>query len=350
VTIANRELGRYRVGARVGSGGMAVVYRGRDERLGRPVAIKVLADNLAADDGFRERFVREARLAAGLSHPNIVHVYDTGEDADGRPYIVMEYIDGESLAATVQREDRLSPQRVAEIALDCCAGLEYAHAAGLVHRDVKPHNLLVDRRGTVRIADFGVARSLDSATITRTGSVLGTTAYQAPEQARGEQVTTAADIYGLGATLYQLLTGQTPGVRRRVATLSPDVPAHLRDAVMWCLASDPAGRPTAGALAAALRRPPDGVTRVLTPPGDDDRTRVIRSHGGRLPLPGVRRAVAVLSVMLVILTAAVVVDSLGGGAPAPRHHHRTRVSGPAPGATPAMSARHLADWIRAHSG
>jgi eukaryotic-like serine/threonine-protein kinase len=349
VTIANRELGRYRVESRVGSGGMAVVYRGRDERLGRPVAIKVLADNLAADDGFRARFVREAQLAAGLSHPNIVHVYDTGEDADGRPYIVMEYIDGESLAATVQRVDRLSPQRVTEVALDCCAGLEYAHAAGLVHRDIKPHNLLVDRRGTVRIVDFGVARSLDGASITRTGSVLGTTAYQAPEQARGEQVTTAADMYSLGATLYQLLTGQTPGLRSRVAALSPDVPRALRDGVMRCLAADPLARPTAGALTAALTRPADEVTRVMAAPGAEQPTRAIPARRHRSPLPHLRLIAAALAVMLVILIGAVALSSRGGGA-APRHHHRAHVAAPAPGATPAKSAHHLADWIRAHSG
>src|SRR5262249_34339161 len=152
---------------------------------------------------FRERFVREARLAAGLSHPNIVQVYDTGEDDDGRPFIVMEFVDGESLVETLRRETRVAPVRVVEIGLDCCAGLGYAHGAGLVHRDIKPHNLLADPRGRIKIADFGIARSLGGAALTMTGGVVGTANYLAPEQARGEQVTTAADMYALGVTLYQ---------------------------------------------------------------------------------------------------------------------------------------------------
>jgi eukaryotic-like serine/threonine-protein kinase len=151
--------GRYTVERTLGGGGMAVVYLARDEELDREVAVKVLADHALGDDAFRERFVREARMAASLSHPNIVTVYDTGE-ADGRPFIVMEYVEGETLAALLAREKRLAPTEVVELALQVCAGLDHAHEAGLVHRDVKPQNLL--RRaddGIVKIADFGIARS-----------------------------------------------------------------------------------------------------------------------------------------------------------------------------------------------
>jgi eukaryotic-like serine/threonine-protein kinase len=264
---ALEELGRYRVENVLGGGGMALVYRARDEELDRPVAIKLLADNLAADEAFRKRFLREARLAAQLAHPNVVQVYDSGE-ADGRPYIVMEYVEGETLADLLARRGRLPPAEAVELALQVCSGLEHAHRAGLVHRDIKPQNLLIRGDGTVKITDFGIARSAHGTRLTETGSVLGTAAYLAPEQAAGEEVTPAADVYALGVVLYELLAGRTPRTAETLTQflvrgqeqpipelreLAPDVPEALEDVVMRCLARIPEYRPpSAGALGADL--------------------------------------------------------------------------------------------------
>jgi eukaryotic-like serine/threonine-protein kinase len=260
-------LGRYQVVDVLGGGGMALVYRARDEELDRPVAIKLLADNLAADEAFRKRFLREARLAAQLAHPNVVQVYDSGE-ADGRPYIVMEYVEGETLADLLSRRGRLPPSEAVELALQVCSGLEHAHQAGLVHRDIKPQNLLIREDGTVKIVDFGIARSARGTRLTETGSVLGTAAYLAPEQAAGEEVTPAADVYAVGVVLYELLAGRTPHTAESLTQflvsgqtqsipelreLAPEVPAALEDVVMRCLARIPEYRPpSAGALAASL--------------------------------------------------------------------------------------------------
>ena len=264
MSTAERRTKRYRQMQVLGHGGMATVELAHDLELDRPVAIKRLAANLATNDEFKQRFVREARLAARLSHPNIVAVYDVGED-DGLPFIVMEYVDGETLADLLHRRGRLEPDEAVALALQACAGLETAHEAGLVHRDVKPQNLLVTPGGTVKIADFGIARSLDGTQLTQAGTVLGTAGYLAPEQAAGETVTAAADVYALGAVLYELLTGRPPYVadslaelaaRQREGTivpvreLAPEVPAAIEDAVMHALARDPEYRPpSAEALA-----------------------------------------------------------------------------------------------------
>ena len=178
--------GRYRLGRPLGHGGMATVYLGRDSELDRPVAVKVLAENLAGDAVFRERFLREARLAARLSHPNVVSVYDAGEDADGRLYIVMECVEGETLADVLRERGRLPAAEAVGLALQACRGLAHAHAAGLVHRDVKPQNLLLREDGTLKIADFGIARAAETTALTQVGTVLGTAAYLSPEQALGE--------------------------------------------------------------------------------------------------------------------------------------------------------------------
>jgi serine/threonine protein kinase len=176
--------GRYRLERPLGHGGMASVYLALDTELDRPVAVKLLAENLSGDESFRVRFVREARLAAGLSHPNVVGVYDAGEE-DGRPYIVMELVEGETLADVLARRKRLPPDVAVGLALQACAGLERAHAAGLVHRDVKPQNLLVRRDGTLKVADFGIARAAEATALTQVGTVLGTAAYLSPEQLAG---------------------------------------------------------------------------------------------------------------------------------------------------------------------
>ncbi len=199
---------------------MSSVYRATDRVLERTVAVKVLAEHLSDDEKFVARFRREALAVAKLIHPNIVQVYDTGVDAD-RHYIVMEYVEGRSGAQLLQSLGALSPQIAAEIGIQACAGLEYAHRHGIIHRDVKPGNLMIiggpaardgassrrDGEMTVKLTDFGIARAAEQTRLTQVGSVVGTAAYLAPEQARGEEATPAADVYALGVVLYQLLTG-----------------------------------------------------------------------------------------------------------------------------------------------
>jgi serine/threonine-protein kinase len=333
------DLGRYRLDRALGSGGMAIVHLAHDRELDRVVAVKRLADNLAHDGSFRDRFLREAQLAAPLSHPNVVRVYDFGHDPDGRPFIVMEYVEGGSLADALARDGALSPARVVAVARDCCAGLAYAHAAGLVHRDLKPQNLLLDPDCRVKIADFGIARTLDGTSLTLTGSVLGTAGYLAPEQAGGEQVTAAADIYSLGVTLHQLVTGTMPG-----PDASQPLPDPLRGAVASCLDPDPARRPTAEALSAMLDEPATLVAPPRVPPRHVTPVRGMRN--GRL-------AAALLAVLIVAVIVIMAATSGGAGPPTPatHHHHRQRATAAIPqGATPAAQARLLARWLRQHAG
>jgi serine/threonine protein kinase len=252
--------GRYEIERPLGHGAMAVVDLARDHELGRHVALKRLAENLARDDDLRERFVREGRLAARLGHPNIVRVYDVGE-ADGRPYIAMEHVDGETLADLLARRGKLSPAEAEDLGAQAARALAAAHAAGLVHRDVKPHNLLLRSDGVLKLGDFGIAVGLEGTRLTMAGTVLGTAAYLAPEQARGEHVTGAADVYALGLVLVEMLTGQPD----RAARLDR-VPPGLADIVRRCLALDPAARPTADELERALGGDRSAApTRILEP-------------------------------------------------------------------------------------
>jgi len=350
LSTVDTDLGRYRLDRALGSGGMAIVYLAHDRELDRVVAVKRLADNLAHDRSFRDRFLREAQLAAPLSHPNVVRVYDFGHDPDGRPFIVMEYVEGGSLAEALARDGALSPARVVAVARDCCAGLAYAHAAGLVHRDLKPQNLLLDPDCRVKIADFGIARTLDGTSLTLTGSVLGTAGYLAPEQAGGEQVTAAADIYGLGVTLHQLATGTMPGPEA-----SQPLPDPLRGVVARCLDPDPARRPTAEALSAMLDEP---ATLVATPAATAATLVATPRVPPRAVTParGVRngRLAAVLLAVLIVAAIVIVAATSGGsGSPTPaaHHHHRQRATAAIPqGATPAAQARLLARWLRQHAG
>ena len=216
-----RMLGdRYEVGDVIGRGGMAEVHEGRDRRLGRRVAIKILRPDLARDPSFQARFRREAQSAAALNHPNIVAVYDTGEDAlvgtDGTsvvvPFIVMEYVDGMTLRQLLASGRRLLPERALEITSGVLSALDYAHRHGIVHRDIKPGNFMLTRSGNVKVMDFGIARAINEAgsTMTATSAVMGTAQYLSPEQARGEVVDARSDLYSTGVLLYELLTGEPP--------------------------------------------------------------------------------------------------------------------------------------------
>jgi serine/threonine-protein kinase len=285
--------GRYQVEARIGSGGMAEVYRGFDPVLNRTVAIKVLHSQFARDTSFVQRFRREAQAAARLNQPNIVGVYDTGAD-DGTQYIVMEFIEGRTLAEFMQTGRRPTPVQAAEIAQKIAAAIAAAHAQGVIHRDIKPGNVMVTRDGTVKVMDFGIARVLGPETAPQTSAVLGTASYLSPEQAQGGPVDARTDIYSLGAVLYELLTGQPPftgdtpvavaykQVNETPAvpsSINPDVPARLDAVVMKALSKNPSNRyQTAQEFSADLGRVIAGQEVEATPlmPADTaDATQVI---------------------------------------------------------------------------
>jgi eukaryotic-like serine/threonine-protein kinase len=251
--------GRYQLGSLLGVGGMARVYLATDRVLERQVAVKALRASDAQDPLFVERFRREARAAARLSHPNIVAVFDSGSDAD-QPYLVMEYVPGQSLAQVLHRQGRLTPRRAVELAIQVCAALAAAHAQGLVHRDIKPANVLVGEDGQVQVTDFGIVKASAATTLTGTGTVLGTAAYLSPEQAQGGPVDARSDLYGLGCVLYELLCGSPPfgsGVDRSPVAIAtrhvseppeppsarnPQVNPALDQVVLTALAKDPAQR------------------------------------------------------------------------------------------------------------
>src|SRR5579885_1195562 len=201
--------GRYRLEARIGAGGMSTVYRAHDETLERPVAIKLMNREVASDSDQLERFRREARAVAQLSHPHVVGVIDAGED-EGRPYIVFEYVEGETLKERIRRAGRLPIAEAVAYAIEIARALGAAHARHIVHRDVKPQNVLIDEEGSAKVTDFGIARTLDEEGLTADGRVVGTTDYVSPEQALGQQVTGQSDLYSLGIVLYEMLSGEVP--------------------------------------------------------------------------------------------------------------------------------------------
>jgi serine/threonine protein kinase len=203
--------GRYQVQSRLGFGGMSTVHLAFDKRLERRVAVKLLAEHLAEDPTFVSRFQREAQAAARLIHPNIVQVFDSGQDErTGQYFIVMEYIEGSSCAEILRDDGWVEVDEAVAVIEQACEGLHYAHRHGVVHRDVKPGNLLRSRDGEVKLADFGIAKATEQSSITQVGSVLGTAAYLAPEQARGEEAGPRADLYALGVVTYQLISGRLP--------------------------------------------------------------------------------------------------------------------------------------------
>ena len=247
--------GRYRILRKLGAGGMAAVYLAEDDELGRRVAIKILNDRYANDDLFVERFRREAKSAAGLSHPNIVSVYDRGE-AEGSYYIAMEVIEGRSLKESIRTQGRLRPAQAIAYARQILAALRFAHRNGIIHRDIKPHNILVGAEERLKVTDFGIARA-GASQMTETGSIMGTAQYLSPEQARGAPVTAASDLYSVGIVLYEMLTGNVPFTGdtpveiamkhlneqpHPPSALAPGIPADLDRVVLRALAKHPSDR------------------------------------------------------------------------------------------------------------
>jgi serine/threonine-protein kinase len=338
---------RYELGELIGYGGMAEVHRGRDVRLGREVAIKILRADLATDPAFLIRFRREAQSAAGLNYPAIVAVYDTGEDPglNGNgdvPYIVMEYVEGRTLRDVLKAEGRLPIRRAMEITAEVCGALDFSHRNGIVHRDIKPANVMITPTGAVKVMDFGIARALSSnaATVTQTAAVIGTAQYLSPEQARGEAVDARSDVYSTGCLLYELITGNPPfvgdspvavayqHVRENAplpSSISPEVPRAVDSIVMKALAKNPLNRyQTAGEMRADLQRAltdrPVEAEAVMT---DAERTQFIprsstRLAGGAVLPPGAaderreederrrRRLIwtAIVAVLLLVIGAA----------------------------------------------
>jgi serine/threonine-protein kinase len=308
-------LSTYRIDTEIGRGGMAVVYAGWHEQLERPVALKVLAEHLAGDPEFRARFLREARIASKLHHPNLVQTYDVTE-VDGLPSIVMELLTGGTLEG-----GSLTRAEASEVA----AGLAHAHRRAVVHRDLKPANLLRSATGQVKVADFGIARALEETMVTQIGTVLGTMRYLSPEQAEGRVVGTEADVYSLGVVFDELLAGPTDSDR----ALLDRMRAH-----------DPAIRPSAGEVAAALSSSKNsstqnGATQI-------DVTRVLRPAPRRLvPRLATRTTLLAAGAAAAIVAAVAIATTDGGGT--------TRIEPVPHGTTAAQQARNLSAWLKTYS-
>jgi beta-lactam-binding protein with PASTA domain/tRNA A-37 threonylcarbamoyl transferase component Bud32 len=378
--------GRYELHRRIGRGGMAEVSLARDQLLDRPVAIKVLFPEFATDPAFVERFRREATAAANLNHPNIVGVYDWGT-AEGTYFIVMEYVDGRTLAEILRSDGPLHPDRVADVGADVAAALGFAHRNGVVHRDVKPGNVIVDQNGLVKVADFGIARAISASTednLTQVGTVMGTATYFSPEQARGDAVDPRSDIYSLGCVLYELVVGRPPfsgdspvGIAYKQVhespvpprQINPAVPVALEAIILKCLAKNPVNRyPSAEDLRADLRRFREGnrilAEPVMAPPRDPAATGVlaattaVAATGGRGGPPaytdddgyddGPRRSsgafVGVLVVLLLLLAGMLflLARTLGLGDDTPS---TTLVQVPAVTGEPIADATHTLETL-----
>ncbi len=331
---------RYELGRLLGYGGMAEVHLGRDIRLNRQVAIKVLRADLARDPSFQTRFRREAHSAGSLNHPSIVAVYDTGEDQtpDGPvPFIVMEYVDGRTLREVLSSEGMLDPRRAMQIVAEVCAALDFSHRAGIVHRDIKPGNVMITKAGAVKVMDFGIARAVadGAATVTQTAAVIGTAQYLSPEQARGEPVDARSDVYSTGCLLYELLTGHPPfqgdspvalayqHVRESApvpSSVNPRVPRSVDAIVMKALAKNALNRyQSAGEMRADLQHAlADQPVKAEPVMSDEERTQFIARTPAPLladpsgPIrmsredePASRRGAVVLTVIVVVLLAVI---------------------------------------------
>ena len=321
--LGERIADRYEVEELVGHGGMSSVYKARDSLLERNVALKILHEQYNADDDFVERFKREARAVAQLQHPNIVTVIDRGEE-DDRQFIVFEYIDGENLKERVVRKGRLDVREALEIAAEVARGLAFAHSQGLVHRDVKPQNVLLNGDGRAKVTDFGIARSLAVDSMTQTGTVLGTTNYIAPEQASGEPVDAQSDVYALGVVLYEMLAGEVPFsgesfvavAMKHVHEPPPnlldarrDVPLRVAAAVDRALEKDPEQR--FGSMDAFASELEACLAELDSPDDDADRTMVIPARQRRAAQhKQVSRWPLLVVLIAVLAIAAIVVGML----------------------------------------
>jgi beta-lactam-binding protein with PASTA domain/predicted Ser/Thr protein kinase len=289
-----RVLGqRYEIQGVLGQGGMAKVFKGRDTVLGREVAVKVLSPQFVTDAQFVTRFRREAQAAAALNHPNIVSVFDTGDQGDIH-YIVMEYVEGRTLRDAIRSDGPLMPERAAEIADAVAKALSAAHEKGLVHRDIKPGNIMITSSGEVKVMDFGIARTATGDTLTQTAAVLGTASYLSPEQAQGEPVDPRSDIYSLGCVLYEMLTGKPPFTGDSPVAiaykhvrddpvppsrLNGDIPRDLESVVMKSMAKNPANRyQTADELRQDLGRVLQGLPTMATPVMGDTTEHISRTQ------------------------------------------------------------------------
>jgi eukaryotic-like serine/threonine-protein kinase len=347
---------RYEIRQRLGHGGMATVYLAEDSELGRSVAVKILADNLAGDDHLRKRFKREARLSAKLDHPNVVQVYDVGEE-DDRPFIVMELIDGGTLADRLDRPRGLPAGERLPILQQLCEGLGHAHERGLVHRDIKPQNLLIRKAdGCLKIADFGIARAVEETRLTQTGRVVGTDRYMAPEQLSDGKITPATDVYACG-----VVADETLPARRR--------PPELTEIVERCLREDPRDRfEDATALGEALltvngtaaptrpltksassRKPATSPTRAMDPTRQPTRRRPGRG------LPGRSRARLAAAAAVAILFVAGIALALSSGGSDETTNAAEKAQGgdsgsavkPAPQLSdPGQQAQAFSQWLR----
>jgi eukaryotic-like serine/threonine-protein kinase len=330
--------GRYRLDERIAVGGMAEVWEAEDLDLERRVALKLLLG--AADP---ERFAREARAAAALSHPAICRLYDYGE-AEGRPYIVLEYLGGGTLENRLASGEPLPDDEVARIAREVASGLAHAHGRGLVHRDIKPGNVLFDERGAAKITDFGIARMLSEPTLTEAGTLLGTAAYISPEQARGERATPASDVYAFGVILYRMLTGRLPfeaesplelaAMHKRadpppVSSLRSDAPPELERLATAALAKRPEERPQDGsALLAAIEGEPETAATAVLVPRDsaaDGRTEVLPGAARR---PARTLVFGAALAALAVGGAAAALLASNGGSEAPAREPAQRTVGP----------------------
>jgi len=334
---------RYRLEAKLGSGGMSTVYLARDEILDRPVAVKLIHDSMAAQPEQLERFNQEARAVAKLSNPNVVAVIDAGED-DGRPYIVFEYVEGETLKQRIGRVGALESTEALAYAVEIAQALEVAHERGMVHRDVKPQNVLIDSTGQAKLTDFGISRQLDEEGMTADGKVVGTTDYVAPEQAMGQEVDTRADIYALGVVLYEMLAGDVPfkaanqvGVAMKhvtedlpdLQTVRPDLSAATAGVVERATAKDPDRRyATASELTGELRAALE-VEAIRSGGTSGEATSVLDAVPGparRLPAEKSSPWPAAIVLMIALFAAAATAWFIsqgdtgggGGGVPAAR--------------------------------